>query len=79
MAVLGRNIQHVLLSSDAHSGIPSPCETAVQIQEGGKDYLLSERSEKVNKVIQGKSEAVWARGKAGWLVPHGEEMSAQIR
>lgn len=60
-------------------GSPAPVKHAVQIQEGGKDYLLSERSEKVNKVIQGKSEAVWARGKAGWLVPHGEEMSAQIR
>lgn len=33
---------------------------AVQIQEGGKDYLLSERNEEVNKVIQGKS--MWLAG-----------------
>ena len=62
MAVL-RNIQHGLLSSDAHSGIPQPPEKrATGIQEGGKDYLLSERSEKENKVIQGKSDAVCAGG-----------------
>lgn len=59
-------------------GSPAPVKQAVQIQEGGKDYLLSERNEEVNKVIQGKSEAVWTRGKAGWLVPHGEECSNQV-
>lgn len=43
---------------------PAPVKHAIRIQEGGKDYLLSERSEKESKVIQGKSDTVCARGES---------------